>query len=86
MKKKNRRNFEKLAPVLVTDDMKLLLRGRDAAIVCGCTPRIWKMWDKLGYTPMSIRIGKAMFWRYHELLQWVDAECPRREEWWFLSP
>ena len=69
----------------VTDDMKLLLKGRDAATVCGCTTRIWRTWDMLGYTPMPVRIGKSLYWRYPELLQWIDAGCPKREDWEYFK-
>jgi hypothetical protein len=66
---------------IVTDDMKLLLRASDAAIVCGCTTRIWRQWDLLGYTPIPVKIGRSVFWRYKEIDRWIDAGCPRREEW-----
>lgn len=66
---------------LVTDDMKLLLTSRDAAAVCGCTPRVWRIWNDLGFTPIPIKIGSRLFWKHRELADWIEAGCPKREAW-----
>ncbi len=84
MKKKNTGILPKPKPVVVTDDMKLLLTARDAAFVCGITQRTWRSWDAMGYTPQPVQIGRAIFWRYKELEQWIDAGCPKRELWHYL--
>ena len=65
----------------VTDDMIMLLAGRDAAALCGVTSRVWRVWHKMGYTPMPVKIGKMLFWKHRELEAWIDAGCPRREKW-----
>ena len=70
---------------LVTDDMKLLLTSRDSSILCGCSRRTWNAWNLMGYTPQPVIIGKSQFWRYHELVKWVEAGCPQREEWQFYE-
>jgi hypothetical protein len=31
--------------------------------------------------PRPMRIGRATLWRTEELRAWVDAGCPRREQW-----
>ena len=66
---------------VVTEEMKKLLAGRDAALVCGVTPRLWRLWNKMGYTPMPVKIGKLLFWKHQELDAWIEAGCPRREDW-----
>jgi predicted DNA-binding transcriptional regulator AlpA len=81
MNRKNTRTLVKPKPTTVTDDMKLLLTARDAAIVCGISQRTWRTWDMLGYTPQPVHVGRAIFWRYKELEQWIEAGCPRREIW-----
>lgn len=71
---------------LVTDDMKLLLTSRDAAAVCGCTPRVWRIWNVRGFTPQPVVINKSLYWRYKELEKWIEAGCPRREYWIQQNP
>jgi len=59
----------------------LLLTARQAAKTCGKSLRTWRTWDSAGWIPQPIRIGRSTLWRADELRQWVDAGCPRREEW-----
>jgi hypothetical protein len=66
---------------IVTDNMKILLNSRDAASVCGISVRVWRIWHKMGYTPLPLKIGSRLFWKQQELLQWIDAGCPKREVW-----
>jgi len=66
---------------IVTDDMIILLASRDAALLCGVTSRVWRVWHKLGYTPMPVQIGKMLFWKHKELEAWIDAGCPKRKAW-----
>ncbi len=72
---------KKSNPTKVTDDMKLLLPAREAALVCGISLRTWRMWDSLGYTPQPVHIGRSLFWKYQELVAWIDAGCPKRDDW-----
>jgi predicted DNA-binding transcriptional regulator AlpA len=66
---------------IVTDDMKILVTSRDAASICGVTSRLWRIWHRLGYTPMPVKIGKMHFWKHKELEAWIDAGCPKRTDW-----
>lgn len=66
---------------IISEDMTLLLTGRDAALICGVSTRTWRTWDLMGYTPMPVHVGKSVFWKYKELVQWIDAGCPKREDW-----
>jgi len=59
----------------------LLLTAKQAAKTCSKSLRTWRMWDSAGWIPQPIRIGRSTLWRADELRQWVDAGCPRREEW-----
>jgi excisionase family DNA binding protein len=31
--------------------------------------------------PRPVRLGRSTLWRLEELRKWVEAGCPRREEW-----
>jgi len=45
--------------------------------------RTWYTWDQLGKIPKPVRIGRKLFWRHEELLTWIDADCPPRDDWIF---
>ena len=59
----------------------LLLSARDAASLCGKSLRTWRSWDSAGRIPRPVRINRSTLWRFDELQKWVEAGCPRREEW-----
>lgn len=59
----------------------LLLTAKQAAALCGKSLRTWRTWDSAGWIPQPVRIGRSTLWRADELRAWVDAGCPRREEW-----
>ncbi|MCL2120160.1 MAG: hypothetical protein FWH27_17230 [Planctomycetaceae bacterium] len=60
---------------------KLLYSCSDAASACGVSSRTWRSWHVLGFIPLPIQIGKSLFWRTDELVQWTEAGCPPREDW-----
>lgn len=59
----------------------LLVTARQAAEICGKSLRTWRTWDAAGLIPRPVRIGRSTLWNLDELRKWVDARCPRREEW-----
>ena len=59
----------------------ILLRTEEAANLCNTPPKTWRMWNKLGKVPQPLKIGRLHFWRYDELVSWVDAGCPSRKSW-----
>lgn len=60
---------------------RLLLTAREAAAVCGKSLRTWRIWDSAGVIPRPVRISGSTMWRIEELRRWIDAGCPRREQW-----
>ena len=62
-------------------ESSILLTTAEAAALVGFKVRTWYTWDQLGYIPKPIKIGAKLFWRRDELLDWIDTECPRREDW-----
>ena len=65
----------------ITDDMRILITGAEASLLCGCSKRTWRLWDALGYTPQAVNIGRAKYWRYREVEAWISAGCPKRDAW-----
>ena len=63
------------------DARVLLVSARLAAEMCGKSLRTWRTWDAAGWIPRAVRIGRSTLWRAAELEFWVNAGCPRREEW-----
>ena len=75
----------RLPDAQVGDDQKqpnaLLVTAKQAAGMCGKSLRTWRTWDAAGLIPRAVRIGRSTLWRLDELRAWVEAGCPRREEW-----
>ena len=65
---------------------KLLLNSRDAAELSGVVPRTWRTWDRLGLNPQPVKIGRTLFWRAEELVQWIGEGCPKRDNWVYRPP
>jgi hypothetical protein len=59
----------------------ILLRIRQAAKLCNVAPKTWRSWSLLGKIPKPIKLGKLHFWRYDELVRWIEAGCPSRKLW-----
>ncbi|GIW78768.1 MAG: hypothetical protein KatS3mg105_0575 [Gemmatales bacterium] len=59
----------------------LLVTAKQAAAMCGKSLRTWRSWDAAGWIPRPVRIGRSTLWRLDELREWIEAGCPRREEW-----
>ena len=65
---------------------KLLLRCGEAADLCGCSDKTWRHWYYSGRVPAPVRIGRSMFWRREEIIDWVAAGCPSLETWKAMQP
>jgi predicted DNA-binding transcriptional regulator AlpA len=55
----------------------LLLSAKEAAAICGKSPRTWRSWDAAGWIPRPVRIGRSTLWRADELRDWVRSGCPQ---------
>jgi predicted DNA-binding transcriptional regulator AlpA len=69
------------SPLEVRDSARLLLTAKQAAAACGKSLRTWRSWDSAGRIPRPVRIHRTTMWRFDELQKWVEAGCPRRDEW-----
>ena len=58
-----------------------LLTTAEAAKLAGVGERTWWRWTRCGLAPRPISIGlgtrPAVRYRRSDLLQWIDAGCPR---------
>jgi len=63
------------------DLRRLLLNCREAAFTCGVDSKTWRNWHLRGLIPTPVFVGRSLFWRLEELVQWIEADCPKREEW-----
>jgi predicted DNA-binding transcriptional regulator AlpA len=63
------------------DDNPVLLTAAQASAMFQKTERTWRTWDALSMIPRPMRIGRSLYWRLGELKAWIEAGCPRREEW-----
>ncbi len=68
-------------PVNLNREGTLLLSADSAAELCGMSQRTWRRWDSAGLIPSPVRIGRTTRWRRVEVLAWIAAKCPRRQEW-----
>jgi prophage regulatory protein len=64
-----------------TSSPQLLVSAKQAARMCSKSLRTWRAWDAAGWIPRPVRIGRSTLWRTEELRAWIEAGCPRREEW-----
>jgi predicted DNA-binding transcriptional regulator AlpA len=62
-------------------EQSLMLTTADAAKLCGVTTKRWRTWNSLGKTPPPLCVGKSLFWKRDELLDWIDEGCPHRKYW-----
>src|SRR4051794_30920029 len=62
---------------------RLMLNTEEMAEFLGVpTPHIHNL-NNSGRIPLPFRLGlgKCVRWSVYELLEWVEADCPRRTEW-----
>ena len=64
-----------------TEFSKVLVRADEIEKFLGIKVITWRRQNKLGKTPAPIIIGRGQFWRYQEVLNWVEAGAPNRKIW-----
>jgi predicted DNA-binding transcriptional regulator AlpA len=63
------------------EDRGLLIDTKQTAKLLNvCEKTVWTMY-KTRKMPQPIRIGQRVLWGYEKLRAWVNAGCPRDEEW-----
>ncbi len=58
-----------------------LLSAADLAQELGLNVRTIRRIDLDGRLPRAVRISRAVRWRRSEVVAWIRAGCPKREEW-----
>lgn len=58
-----------------------LLTQLGAARFLGVSGTTFKAWDAGGQVPDAITVGVRRFWVRAELIDWLDAGAPTREQW-----
>lgn len=62
-------------------DESILLNTTRASELIGCSKQALRNWHLFGRVPVPIVIGNRFYWKRDELLQWIEAGCPNRQEW-----
>ena len=62
-------------------DESVLLNSSKAAELLGCSRPTLYNWHIYGHLPVPIVIRRHLHWKREELLRWLEAGCPDREEW-----
>ncbi len=57
-----------------------LLSTRELARFLGISARTIQRYDSVGRIPEPVRFGNSTRWRLSEILNWLDAGCPKRKE------
>lgn len=64
----------------------LLVSAKDAARLCGISERLWRSWNSSGKCPKATLDGTGVKrWRFDEIRDWVQANCPSRARWDAMS-
>ena len=58
----------------------LLLREKEAAAICGVSPRTWRDWRASGKVPPSHKIGGSVFWKTEDIKLWVKMDMPNLDK------
>ena len=62
-------------------EKSLLLSTTHAAELIGCSKQALRNWHLFGRVPVPTKIGNRLYWKRAELVEWIEAGCPKREEW-----
>lgn len=58
-----------------------LLAADEVAQLLAVSPKSVRRMDLVGRLPRPVRLGRAVRWRHEEILDWVAAGCPPRDQW-----
>ena len=59
----------------------VLLRATDAAAICGISLAAFRNLFYRSQCPAPVKLGRSKLWRKQELLDWIKAGAPPRDEW-----
>ncbi len=63
------------------EELALLIDTKQVAKLLNVSDRTVFGMNKDGRMPRSVKIGSAVRWNREELQAWVNAGCPRRDDW-----
>lgn len=63
----------------------LLVTAGEAASSLGVSKAHFYRMHNAGRIPLPVRLGGAVRWRRAELLAWIDAGMPSRQQWLAMS-
>lgn len=58
-----------------------LLDTEATAQLLGVCPRTVARMNVTGKLPRPVRLGRCVRWNRHELILWMNYDCPSRERW-----
>ena len=59
------------------EHLRELLTAAESAEMAGVAKRSWWRYVSSGRAPAPVRLGGAVRWRRSELVEWIQAGCPR---------
>ena len=63
----------------LSDALPHLMTVGDVAELLSVSIRtVWRL-DSAGKLPSPLRIGRSVKWRRHEIIDWLERDCPPRE-------
>jgi len=54
----------------------LLIRAKQAAAICGVSPRKWADLQASGQIPPSFKLGGCRVWKISDISFWVERDMP----------
>ena len=58
----------------------ILIRAKDAAALCGVSPRTWQSLRAEGRVPRAYKLNGCVLWRLSDLRKWVDLGMPNLDK------
>lgn len=59
----------------------VLMKAKESAELCGVSAASWWRYHAAAKIPNAINLVGNTFWNRQELVAWVAAGCPERDEW-----